>query len=641
MNVQFEYDGPQAPKNGQTLLQLLIIGLFCFFALRLWYLQIHKGDYYASKALDNRLRQETLYAPRGLLLDRAGQLVAINEPAYALGLIREDCPDVEASLAQVSVWTGVPLVQLQKTVQKARYRVKPFEPLIIVPALSFEQLSAIESNALRWPGLEIIVRPKRFYPQSELLAHILGYVAEASEQDLETDDTLAMGDTVGKGGIENVLEARLRGEKGLRQLEVDAAGRRFNSVVIKDSRAGEDLKLSIDLALEQKAHEAFQAENTTGAVVVLEPFTGQILAMVSEPSFDNNAFAAGLTPEQWQLLRDDPRHPLQNRVIQSVYPPGSVFKILVAGCGLSEGLIDPNKTVFCPGFTTLGTRTFRCWKKGGHGTINLENALIQSCDVYFYEMGKMLGVDRIERFAKACGFSKPTGIDLPHEKGGLIPSRDWKRKRFGEGWQGGENLNLAIGQGYTLVSPLQVARFIGALLNGGELLKPTLVASDLPTVQGRIPLNKSQIARLLDAMRETVESDRGTGKRLRMPGAVIGGKTGSAQVVKLNEEDRGKKTEDIPYRFRDHAWIASWGQKDGKSVVVVCMVEHGGHGGESAVPVAKALFDYMFAGEAGNPVADWPARATAVFEDGTQAADGSGRTPGEQAAESAADPDHG
>jgi len=227
VNVQFEYDGPQAPKNGQTLLQLLIIGLFCFFALRLWYLQIHKGDYYASKALDNRLRQETLYAPRGLLLDRAGQLVAINEPAYALGLIREDCPDVEASLAQVSVWTGVPLVQLQKTVQKARYRVKPFEPLIIVPALSFEQLSAIESNALRWPGLEIIVRPKRFYPQSELLAHILGYVAEASEQDLETDDTLAMGDTVGKGGIENVLEARLRGEKGLRQLEVDAAGRRF------------------------------------------------------------------------------------------------------------------------------------------------------------------------------------------------------------------------------------------------------------------------------------------------------------------------------------------------------------------------------------------------------------------------------
>ncbi|WP_320174115.1 penicillin-binding protein 2 [Maridesulfovibrio sp.] len=588
----YESKTQQPPKNGLLLLQGLILLLFCIFALRFWYLQIHKGEYFSEQARNNQLRQDNLYAPRGLIRDRNGQLLAVNEPAYALGIVREDCKDLDATLKTVSKWTGVELAEIEKVFKKSRRRVKPFEPLILVPNLTFEQVAVIEANSLHWPGLEVVVRPRRKYLQGPLLSHVLGYVSEVDEAELEEDSDLAVGDYVGKQGLESVLEKRFRGVKGRRQSEVDATGRRLKQRILNPPIAGEDIDLSIDLGLQELGGKLL--EGKAGAVVVMNPDNGQILAFVSAPSYDNNAFTDGLSQKQWVALRDDPRTPLQNRVIQSVYPPGSVFKMTVAGAGLHYGMITPEDTVYCPGHMKLGKYVFRCWRKGGHGETDLEKSLVESCDVYYYKLGLKLGVDRLSEFAFAAGFGKPTGISLPHEKGGLIPTRDWKKRRFGDIWHPGENLNFSIGQGYTLVTPLQVARSISSLINGGKLLRPQLLAGEPAEEQGELPLTDKQREIIRKAMIKTVDGQRGTARRLRMKGVVVGGKTGTAQVVKLTDELKKMKDEDIPYKYRDHAWMASFAEKGTQRYVVVCMVEHGLHGSSGAGPIVKSIYEYLF-----------------------------------------------
>ncbi|NDV27026.1 penicillin-binding protein 2 [Desulfovibrio sp. JC010] len=590
----YESKTQQPPKNGLLLLQGLILLLFCIFALRFWYLQIHKGDYFSEQARNNQLRQDNLYAPRGLIRDRNGNLLAVNEPAYALGIVREDCKDLDATLKTVSQWTGVDLGKLKKVFKKSRRRVKPFEPLILVPNLTFEQVAVIEANSLHWPGLEVVVRPRRKYLQGPLLSHVLGYVSEVDEEELEADPDLAVGDYVGKQGLEYVLEKRFRGIKGRRQNEVDATGRRLKERILNPPIAGEDIDLSIDLDLQELGGSLL--EGKAGAVVVMNPDNGQILAFVSAPSYDNNSFTDGLSQKEWVALRDDPRTPLQNRVIQSVYPPGSVFKMTVAGAGLHYGMITPEDTVFCPGHMNLGKYTFRCWRKGGHGKTDLEKSLVESCDVYYYKLGKKLGVDRMSEYAFAAGYGKPTGIALPHEKGGLIPTRKWKKRRFGEIWHPGENLNFSIGQGYTLVTPLQVARSISSLINGGRLLRPQLLAGEPAEEQGVLPLTDAKRELIRKAMIATVDKPRGTARRLRMKGVVVGGKTGTAQVVKLTDELKKMKDEDIPYKYRDHAWMASFAEKGTERYVVVCMVEHGLHGSSGAGPIVKAIYDHIFKG---------------------------------------------
>ncbi len=577
----YESKAQQPPKNGLLLLQGLILLLFCIFALRFWFLQIHKGEYFSEQARNNQLRQDNLYAPRGLIRDRNGNLLAVNEPAYALGIVREDSKDLDATLKTVSEWTGVDLAKIKKVFKKLRRRVKPFEPLILVPNLTFEQVAIIEANSLHWPGLEIVVRPRRKYLQGPLLSHVLGYVSEVDEEELETDSDLAVGDYVGKQGLESVLEKRFRGIKGRRQNEVDATGRRLKERILTPPVAGEDIDLSIDLDLQELGGKLL--EGKAGAIVVMNPDNGQILAFVSAPSYDNNSFTDGLSQKEWVALRDDP-----------VYPPGSVFKMTIAGAGLHYGVVKPEDTVFCPGHMQLGKYVFRCWRKGGHGKTDLEKSLVESCDVYYYKLGKKLGVDRMSEFAFAAGYGKPTGISLPHEKAGLIPTRQWKRKRFGEIWHPGENLNFSIGQGYTLVTPLQVARSISSLVNGGRLLRPQLLAGEPAEEQGLIPLTDAQRELIRDAMIATVDKPRGTARRLRMKGVVVGGKTGTAQVVKLTDELKKMKDEDIPYKYRDHAWMASFAEKGTERYVVVCMVEHGLHGSSGAGPIVKAIYDHIF-----------------------------------------------
>lgn len=593
MSMHLDPEGYQPPKMGLLLLQGLVVFLFLVFALRFWYLQIHRGDDFARKARENRLRQERIYAPRGLLRDRDGLLLAENRPAYALGLIREDCKDIPSTLAQISQWTGIPVDELTARYKRDRRRVKPFEPQVLVPELPFDLLALIESNAHLWPGLEIVIRPRRYYPEGPLFAHILGYVAEANEKELEADKALSLGDAVGKQGLEYVLEQRLRGQKGQRQLEVDVMGRDLNSKITREPQAGESIALSIDLDLQRVA--AGQLEGQAGCIVVMEPDSGKLLALVTQPSYDNNLFAGGLTNKQWAELRDNPMHPLQNRVIQSAYPPGSIWKILMTGLLLKEG-VDPEETVFCNGKYKLGNRVFRCWKKHGHGKVDMNRSLVESCDVYYYEMANRIGIDKIEEFARANGFGQQTGIALPHERSGLVPSREWKRRRFNEPWQGGETIISSIGQGFTLVTPVQVACFISSLMNGGKLMQPQLLRDAEPVVRVETPIPQEDRQLLLDSMQETVEGARGTARRLRRKDAILGGKTGTAQVVrlKLKENEERRTLEEMEYWERDHAWMASWGVKNDKKYVVICMVEHGGHGGSAAGPIVKAIYDYLF-----------------------------------------------
>lgn len=587
------FDTPERPRifSGPPLLLVLVVVLFCVFGIRLWYLQVYKSEFYKGRAQENRTRQSTMFSPRGIIHDRSGELLAENTPAYALALVREDCPDIPGTLDQISRWTGQPRAELQKAFEIGRKRVKHFDEQVIVPNISFELVALVEAHRQNWPGLTIAVRPKRSYPKGPVLAHVLGYVARANEEELNNDPDLQLGDDVGKQGVELVLERRLRGTKGLEEFEVDAAGRVLSSRVVSQPVMGEDLTLSISLPLQEVATKAMG--DRVGSVVAMDADTGEVLAQVSLPSYDPNEFVVGISHGKWNELLEDPLHPLQNRPVQSVYPPGSVFKLVMAGLGLESGAVTTSTTVFCSGKYKLGQREFRCWNKGGHGVTDLKKSLRESCDVYYYQLGERMGVNAVSDYATRCGFGVKTGVELPHERTGNMPTSEWKLKRFGEKWQGGETLNFAIGQGHAQTTSLQVARFVAALANGGHILRPTLLMTGIPEVLGELPMRASTRKLILDAMVATVDEDRGTARLIRRPGIRIGGKTGTAQVVKLMDKYEKKKTDEIPYKYRDHAWLASFAEKDGRRYVVVAMVEHGGHGGSEAGPVVGAVLDAL------------------------------------------------
>ncbi len=592
MKIQLDSEGYQPPRSGLLLLQAAIGILFVVFCARFWYLQIHRGAEYARLAQENRLRHERIFASRGEIYDRNGTLLAENRPAFGLSLTREDCPDIPAALAQVSAWTGVPLERITARYEQDSGKGRIFDPILLLTDIPFEQVAAIETELYRWPGLQVVTHSRRHYTHGPTFAHILGYVAEANEAELAADKDLALGDTVGRQGLELVLERGLRGKKGLYRLDVDVFGRPLNRTMVEAPHSGENVVLSLDASLQEAVMDAMG--DYSGCVVVMDPDSGKLLALVTKPSYDNNLFIGGMSQKDWDALRLDPRFPLQNRAIQSVYPPGSVWKLMMAGMLLNHG-VSPAEKVFCPGSYTLGNHTFRCWRKGGHGMVDMAHSLINSCDVYYYTMGDRMGIDNIEAFARACGYGRPTGIDLPHENSGLVPSRQWKRERFRERWQGGETINVSIGQGHTLVTPLQTAVFIASLLNGGDLLKPQLLENAPREANGVIPFTPAHRDLLLDYMVRTVDAPGATARILHRPDMRIGGKTGTAQVVKLRMEgERRLKASEMEFLERDHAWLATWGEKNGRRVVVVTMLEHGGGGSSAAGPVTKAVYDILF-----------------------------------------------
>ena len=577
----------QHPRRGVILLELLILTFFVVFTSRFWILQVHQGAGFAIQAQNNHWREEKVSAPRGRIFDVNSNVLADNRTTFGLSLIRDDVRDLTATLARVSVWTGLPLEQIEERYRQSRFKVKSFEPLLLAQDLDFALMARIESELYAWPGLEIVVLTRRSYPEKDLFAHILGYVAEANERELDKDEDLAMGDLVGKAGLELTMEKRLRGTKGLYDIEVDASGHMIDRVLREEPIGGTNMHLAIDRDLQKACWDALGSQ--AGSIVVMEPDSGKVRAMVTAPAYDNNLFAKGISHRDWDALRTSPRFPLQNRSIQSVYPPGSVWKLVMAGCLIEKG-ISPNESVNCPGYAKLGNQIFRCWKHSGHGRQNLEQALFNSCDVYFYVMAERIGINAIEAFARASGFGSRTGIDLPHEKSGLVPSRDWKKRRHKISWTRGDTYNTSIGQGYTLITPIQIAVYVSGLLNGGDILKPLLVDDEERTVRMRIPASKETLDFIVRAMQRTASG--GTAKVVGRKDAIMGGKTGTAQVVKLGKNRR--KSSEMAWRERDHAWIATFGKKNGKTYVVVVMVEHGGGGSSVAGPVAAKVYDHLF-----------------------------------------------
>ncbi len=589
LQIPVENDEYHPPKMGVLLLQVLVGLLFLVFVVRFWYLQVNKGESYAKLAQLNRMREERILAPRGLILDSEGKVLADNIVAYGISIVREDSPDIPATLAQVSAWTGINHDELIAKYRKDVRKVQSFEPMLLVSDLNVHLVTKIEAELINWPGLEIVTQAKRTYPQRDIYAHILAYFDEANEKEMESNKKLHMGDLVGKQGLEYTLDEQLRGVKGLYQREVDVLGRSLSKKLMQEPHGGKIIRLAIDTKLQNAAWEAIGEH--TGSVVVMDPDSGKLLALVTKPAYDNNLFTEGISHKDWNILRENPKHPLQNRAVQSVYPPASVWKLVMTGLFLEHG-IHPSETVTCAGSVRLGNRNFRCWH-AGHGAMNMTSALVNSCDIYYYIMGSRVGIDKIAKYAKASGFGNITGIGLPHEKAGLVPSREWKQERYGAGWLKGETYNISIGQGYTLVTPLQVATYVSALLNGGKLLVPQVVDMGAPIVKGTIPGTAKHHAFIIDSMKKTAEY--GTARVISRKDALMGGKTGTAQVVKLRMRGgRRLRNEEIDYFQRDHAWIATFGAKDTQRYVVIVMLEHAGGGSKMAGPVAKKMYDAIF-----------------------------------------------
>jgi penicillin-binding protein 2 len=452
------------------------------------------------------------------------------------------------------------------------------------------------------------VQPVRIYSYGDLAANIIGYLGIINKKELAAADPEAYSgtDLIGKQGLEKLREADLRGGKGHRYTEVDAKGFERSELKREDPLPGRQIQLTLDVDLQKIAEDMMNQDGKSGAVVAMEVKTGRLLTLVSTPTIHLDDFVGGISYEKWQELMDNPKHPLLNKVVQGTYPPGSTYKMITAMAGLATGVITKDSTVYCPGHYRFGNRTYRCWKKGGHGTVDLRRAIGESCDVYFYYVGQMVGVDTLAEYAKKFGLGAQTGVELEHEKAGLAPTKQWKQERYKTKWQDGETLSVAIGQGYVLATPLQINVMTAAIANFGRRMRPqliekvvepdgTVVESLTPIVESEVKVNIGQMQQIHNGMMDVVQGKRGTARGVAIEGLTIAGKTGTAQVVKVAVY-KGLEEEDIPYKFRDHAWFTCFAPVENPEIAVTVLVEHGLHGGSESGPVVRAVLEKYFEG---------------------------------------------
>lgn len=558
---------------------------------QLWYLQVLEGGYFLGASDKNRIRIRPVAAPRGILYDRNGVPLVDNRPAFTLSLLPRELPRDPAArdavLGRVAALLHLPYEELADAV--ARVSPDSFLPVRVRRGLTLEDMAKVEEWKLELPGVIVEVEPQRTYPSSRFAAHLLGYVREASDEQLK-QGRYRRGDMVGQSGLERLLDEFLRGRDGGQQIEVDAVGRPVRIVQQTEPHPGAEVITTVDRRIQEAAEHAL--EGKAGAIVVLDPRNGDVLALVSTPAFDIDRFTGSIDRAAWLRVVQDPDHPLLNRAFQTQYAPGSIFKILVTAAGLQEGSLTPMDRVTCTGDFHLGAWTFKDWKEGGHGRVDLQRAIAQSCNIFFYQAGLKIGGDAITRYARAFGFGQPTGIELGSEKFGLVPSPKVRRGRHV--WHAGDIVNMSIGQGQLLVTPMQVAKFIAAVANGGILWKPRLVQrierpergtvwSDGGKMTGHVELSPAVWAFLRHAMWSVV-NDGGTGAGARIPGLDIAGKTGTAQMVANSKADKGQ----------DHAWFAAFAPVNNPEVVVVVLVERGGKGGQVAAPIARKIFNAIF-----------------------------------------------
>jgi len=571
----------------------IVVLILIILLIRLWDLQIMRGSEMKRLSEQNRIRINKIVAPRGVIYDRKGRIIADTRPSFNIYISHEDMKNFDQTIDGLTALIKISKEEIMEKLEAAKGQPASF-PVKIKSDVSLDDVAKIEANRVYLPGVNIQVEPKRFYHYGKMFAHLVGYVSEISDEELKKKEyqNYSPGDFIGRYGLERSYETYLRGVDGEKRVEVDSRGREMRILEQKNPIPGNSIYLNVDLDIQGAVDKAF--ENKRGGCIAVDPKTGGVIALVSSPTFDPNKFVSGITKEEWQIIALDKKHPLQNRVIQGRYPPGSTFKIVPAIKGLELGIIDERTSFSCRGGFSYGGRVFRCWKKGGHGNINVHRAIVESCDVFFYNLGLRLGVDRIHEISDLIGLGRVTGIDLPGEKDGLIPSTQWKKKVYGKPWFEGETVSVSIGQGAVWLTPIQLVQLASFVANEGINYKPMIV-NRIVSPEGKViktfepvmntdaRLKKETIRIVKDGMKGVVNEGGGTAYGSRLEHVSMSGKTGTAQSV----GEKGKN-------LGDHAWFIAYAPSDNPAIAISVLVEHGGHGSSVAAPVAKTITEAMF-----------------------------------------------
>lgn len=583
MSYWFRNDN-RLPQARLAIASYIIVGMVGVLLLGFWKLQVIDADKYSSLAERNRVRAIPVIAPRGRMLDRDGRVLVDNRPAFSVLLLRDDPVLVEKYLPAIADGLGVSIADLRDQLSNTR-NLSKFQPIIIKPDASSADIAYIESHRSDIPILEMIPVSRRRYLPGGFLAHAAGYVGEVSEQQIEASNgKLRPGDFAGKTGLERQYNDLLQGTDGQRRVIVNSIGKEVGHLTTQEAIPGKQITLTVDYDLQQTAEQSLGAR--PGAVVALDPRNGEVLAMASHPALDPNDFAVRISGEDWKKLEDDPEHPLLNRAIQAQLAPGSVFKIVTATAMLEDKVPPENFTTFCPGYATFYGRQFKCWVygKSSHGVVDLHKAILESCDIFFYNVGMRLGIDRLSYYGTKLGLGHKTGIDLPSEAPGLMPSAEWVERVFHRKWYAGETISVATGQGAVITTPLQLARMISGIAMGGVFKQPHML-KDAPNIgEERFSLSELTVEKITDGMYGVVNEEGGTARNVRLPGIEVSGKSGTAQVIGYATRDRFGKQK----KFEDNAWFVGYAPRRNPEIVVAVLVQESGkHGGETAGPVVK------------------------------------------------------
>ena len=624
----FELGDTKFAQYKIALVQYLTLGIFLLLATGFWQLQIQRPEYYTALAAQNRVKNLPILAPRGRILDREGRVIASSYPSFSILLLREQMRN-HRNLPLIATGLRIPLKELQARLHRFR-TAPPYEPVVIREDVTSRDLAFLEAHRDDLPELEAVMVQRRLYPRGGFAAHVLGYLGEVSEDDLNRAEFAGYrpGAIVGKNGLERQYNDILMGKDGLRRIVVNSIGGEVGRLDEKPAVHGQPLRLTLDLDLQVAAEVAM--EDKKGALVALDPRTGEVLALVSRPAYNPNNFAIRISNQEWTRLTQDPDLPLLNRAIQAQLAPGSVYKIFLATAALEEEVLTEKTSFYCSGGAVFYGRYFRCWRKGGHGRVTLHRAIVQSCDVFFYNVGRRLGIEKMAYYSKRLGLGSPTGIDLPYEEEGVMPSPEWKRRLFREKWYAGETISVAIGQGSVAMTPLQLAYAVGGIASGGVFRRPRLVFfseiqrhrpgtnldadpdtdldTDLDEVW-RFPLREGTIEQVTLGMYGVVNEPGGTGRRARIEGVDVAGKTGTAQLASLKVASASGAS-----NLRDNAWFVGAAPRRNPEIVVVCLLEHGGHGYLAAPIVREVIKTYWEKRQPQKP------QQVAVSQMGTQAA---------------------
>ncbi len=590
---RFIKDANTIVDSKYTWSKRILVFILIILLVRLWDLQIMRGQEMKRLSEQNRIRIKKVVAPRGVIYDKKGRILADTRPSFNIYITHEDIKNFDQTIDGLVSLLKISKEEIMERLEATK-GLPPSFPVKIKSDISMDDVAKIEANRVYLPGVNIQIEPKRFYHYGKMFAHMIGYVSEISDDELKKKEykDYSPGDYIGKYGLEKAYEAYLRGMDGEKRVEVDSRGREVRTLEQKDPIPGNSIYLNVDLDIQAVIDKAL--ENRRGGCIVVDPKTGGVIALVSRPAFDPNKFASGITKQDWQAIALDKTHPLQNRVIQGRYPPGSTFKIVSALKGLESGIINERTIFSCRGGFPYGGRVFRCWKKGGHGSVNIHRAIVESCDVFFYNLGLKLGVDRIHEMSDIIGLGRVTGIDLPSEKDGLVPSTEWKKKTYGQPWFEGETVSVSIGQGAVWLTPAQLVQLASFVANEGINYKPHIVNRIVspegkviktfePVINANVKLKKDTIRLVKEGMKGVVNEGSGTAYGSRLENVSMSGKTGTAQSV-------GEKGRNLG----DHAWFIAYAPSDNPSVAISVLVEYGGHGSSAAAPVAKMVTDRMF-----------------------------------------------